>query len=204
MKNVWWLVIFLFFTKISFAQNSFTPDSVQLEFKVTRINSMLSIDGRLSEEEWSQAMGSGGFVQLEPQQGKPSRYKTVVKGMYNKKNLYIGFFCFSGNEPEKIRVPDLKRDFAYKQHDMVAVCFDGFNDKRNSMTFACNAYGAQKDYLAYDDVFFDSDWNGLWKVRTTQTDSGWYAEFEIPWKTLRYDETTNGEYKFNINFLRVK
>lgn len=204
MKNVWWLIISLLFTKISFAQNSFTPDSVQLEFKVTRINSMLSTDGRLNEEEWSHAMGSSGFVQLEPQQGKPSRYKTVVKGMYNKKNLYIGFFCFSGNEPKDIRVPDLKRDFAYKQHDMVAVCFDGFNDKRNSMTFACNAYGAQKDYLAYDDIYFDSDWNGLWKVRTTQTDSGWYAEFEIPWKTLRYDETINGEYKFNINFLRVK
>lgn len=204
MKRILLLIVPLLLLKKSFAQKIFLPDSAQLEFMVTPVISELSIDGRLNEEEWNRSAGVSGFVQLEPQHGLPSNHKTVVKGVYNKKYLYIGFFCYSATGSKSIRVPDLKRDFAYKQHDMVAICFDGFNDKRNSMTFACNAYGAQKDYLAYDDIFFDSDWNGLWKVRTSQTDSGWYAEFEIPWKTLRYDGGINGEYHFNINFLRVK
>lgn len=204
MKRIFWLIILLYLAKLTIAQNSFTPDSAQLEFKLARINSMLSIDGKLNEAEWNQAVASSCFIQLEPEQGKVSNFKTEVKGVYNKKFLYVGFFCHSEDGKKGIRVPDLKRDFAYKQHDMVAICIDGFNDKRNSMTFACNAYGAQKDYLAYDDIFFDGDWNGLWKVRTTQTDSGWYAEFEIPWKTLRYDVSANDEYIFNINFLRVK
>ena len=124
--------------------------------------------------------------------------------MFDNSNLYIAFSCFDSAGNKAIRIPNLKRDFNYKQHDMVAICIDGFNDKRNSITFAANAYGAQKDYLSFDDVFFDSDWNGLWSVRTTITDSGWFAEFQIPWKTLRYKNITDTTRSFNINFLRVK
>jgi hypothetical protein len=38
---------------------------------------------------------------------------------------------------------------------------DGFNDKRNSMCFSANVFGAQRDYLTFDANNFDYDWDGL-------------------------------------------
>jgi hypothetical protein len=103
-----------------------------------------------------------------------------------------------------MRATDLIRDFNWREHDTFAVCIDGFNDKRNSMSFVTNPYGAQKDYLSFDATFFDGDWNGLWKVRTTRSDSGWVAEFEIPWKSLRYPKSKDSTLTWGINFLRLK
>lgn len=205
MKNFITLILFSILFQYAEAQNPYQPDTVQRVFRVKAITSALTIDGKLNEPEWKETPVSQDFIQLEPHQGEASKFKTEVRGVYNNKYLYIGFFCYSADGKSEIRVPDLKRDFSYRQHDMVAICLDGFNDKRNSMTFACNAHGAQKDYLAYDDSFFDTDWNGLWKVRTNQTEIGWSAEFEIPWKTLRYQKSPDScKYNFNINFLRVK
>ncbi|MFM8347628.1 MAG: hypothetical protein ACKOAR_06245, partial [Bacteroidota bacterium] len=51
-----------------------------------------------------------------------------------------------------------------------------FNDKRNAMAFAVNPYGVQRDLLSFDDTYYDVDWDGVWRVRTTRIDSGWVAE----------------------------
>lgn len=171
--------------------------------KAVCIRERIYADGKLNEPQWDSAAGITGFTQLEPDEGKPSGFQTQVKVLYDQKNLYIG--CIAGFPDGKVslRVPSLKRDFSYRQHDMLAVCIDGFNDRRNSMTFACNAGGAQKDYLSYDDQLFDSEWNGLWTVKTSISDSAWVAEFVIPWKTLRYNSDSAAGF-LGINFLRVK
>ncbi|MBI5371014.1 MAG: carbohydrate binding family 9 domain-containing protein [Sphingobacteriales bacterium] len=171
--------------------------------KAAAIKGRIHADGKLNEPQWDSTAGITGFTQLEPDEGRPSAFQTRVKVLYDQKNLYIG--CIAGFDDglTRLRVPSLKRDFSYRQHDMFAVCMDGFNDRRNSMTFACNAGGAQKDYLAYDDQLFDSEWNGLWSVKTSVNDSAWCAEFVIPWKTLRYNNDS-AVASFGINFLRVK
>ncbi|MEJ0081612.1 MAG: hypothetical protein WDM78_11860 [Puia sp.] len=48
------------------------------------------------------------------------------------------------------------------------------------MAFVTDAYGVQRDLLSFDDLYYDVDWNGLWRVRTNRTDSGWTAEIAIP------------------------
>lgn len=57
------------------------------------------------------------------------------------------------------------------------------------MSFAVNPYGVQRDYLSFDAMYYDIEWDGLWQTRTTRTDSGWVAEIAKPWKTLRYPKT---------------
>jgi hypothetical protein len=81
---------------------------------------------------------------------------------------------------------------------------DGFRDSRNAMIFLTNPYGVQRDVLSFDDRYFDVEWDGLWKVRTQQTDSGWIAEFAIPWKTLRYSPGQTTFQTWGINFCRQK
>jgi len=104
---------------------------------------------------------------------------------------------------EKPFVPQIfKEILSYMAHDLITLTFDGFNDKRNAMCFASNAFGVQRDYLSFDDLYYDVDWDGLWKVRTTRTDSGWYAEIAIPWQTLRYKKTSDSLQNWGFNMYR--
>jgi hypothetical protein len=103
-----------------------------------------------------------------------------------------------------IRATDFKRDFSFRSHDLVALAFDGFNDSRNAMALTLNAYGVQRDLLSFDDLYYDSDWDGLWRVRTNRTDSGWYAEVAVPWQTLRYPKITDTIQEWGFNMIRVR
>ncbi|WP_250632998.1 carbohydrate binding family 9 domain-containing protein [Rhodoflexus caldus] len=184
------------------AQDVFKPDSVRRRVAAVHIAQDLKIDGYLDEPAWQQAAAAKSFVQVEPLQGQPAGFDTEVRVLYNHYYLYFGIFCRDSVGKKAIRVPDLRRDFDDEEQDVVGVVIDGFNDKRNAMAFMVNPYGSQRDLLAFDDMMFDEDWDGRWKVRTHRLDSGWTAEFAIPWHTLRYPKAADGEYVWGINFVR--
>lgn len=197
-------LLLLFFSINTYSQNIvfFKPDSVKKQIKAVPITSFLRIDGVLDEPEWQLAKPSPQFIQIEPYQGKRASQETQVRALYNRQFLYFGVFSCDSLGKKAIRATDFKRDFNYAQHDMVNLIFDGFNDKRNAMSLATNAYGVQRDLLAFDDLYYDIDWDGLWKVRTTRTDSGWYAEFAIPWQTLRYAKSKDSIQTWGFNMYR--
>ena len=199
------LCIFALFATSSrvMAQEIFLPSQEKPGIVATQTKEYIKLDGRLTEADWAQAKAIDSFIQVEPLQGQPSANHTEVKILYDQKNLYVGVYCAEPNGRAGLRVPDLKRDFNWRAHDTFAICFDGFNDSRNSISIVTNPYGAQKDYLSFDNTFFDGDWNGLWSVRTTRTDSSWTAEFAIPWKTLRYSADDQDFSSWGINFLRL-
>jgi Carbohydrate family 9 binding domain-like len=197
------LVLFLG-PHFSFSQDAdfFKPDSIRKEIIAVEIATSIRVDGILDEPEWKSVKPSPDFIQIEPYQGKPATQKTEVKFLYNRQYLYVGIFAKDSMGRKAIRATDFVRDFDYLRHDLVTLSFDGFNDKRNAMSFATNAYGVQRDLLAFDDLYYDVDWDGLWRVRTTRTDSGWYAEMAIPWQTLRYPKTTGARQDWGFNIYR--
>jgi hypothetical protein len=180
----------------------FPPDPVKKTITAVMITTPLRVDGVLDEPEWRLAAASPRFTQVEPQQGAPSNFATSVRVLYNAQYLYVGVFSQDPEGRKAIRATDFKRDFDYKSHDLVTLTIDGFNDERNAMCFATNAYGVQRDYLAFDDLYFDVDWDGLWRVGTTRTDSGWIAEFAIPWATLRYPNNADSVRSWGFNVYR--
>jgi hypothetical protein len=194
----------LFISLRSFCQDAetFKPDSIKKELNAVAIKTMLHIDGIFNEPEWNLAKSSPDFIQIEPYQGQVSNFRTDVKVLYNQSYLYLGIFSHDSLGRKAVRSTDFKRDFDYRQHDLINFAFDGFNDKRNAMCFAVNAYGVQRDYLSFDDLYFDENWDGLWRVRTTRTDSGWYAEIAIPWQTLRYHRTKDSIQDWGMNVYR--
>ncbi|HVX52086.1 MAG TPA: DUF5916 domain-containing protein [Chitinophagaceae bacterium] len=180
----------------------FKPDSVKKAIEAVSISTSINVDGVLNEPEWQLVEPSPRFTQIEPYQGAAPTVETVVKALYNRQNLYIGVFAKEPLGKKAVRATDFKRDFNFLAHDLVTLTFDGFNDKRNAMCFATNPYGVQRDYLAFDDLYYDVDWDGLWKVRTIRTDSGWYAEIAIPWQTLRYKKTADSVQSWGFNMYR--
>lgn len=202
MIRYWPLLLLLSLNASSQDATTFKPDSVRRTIAAVQTGAMLRIDGVLDEPEWNLATASSRFIQVEPFQGAAASFETVVKVLFNRQFLYVGIFSQDTAGRKAIRATDFKRDFNQLAHDLVSLSFDGFNDQRNAMNIASNAYGVQRDYLSFDDIYFDFDWDGLWRVRTNRTDSGWYAEMAIPWQTLRYKKTADSVQQWGFNVFR--
>ncbi|RFP64315.1 hypothetical protein D0N36_14760 [Hymenobacter lapidiphilus] len=192
----------------------FAPPPVPPVIRAVRATSPVSVDGRLDEAAWKAAPVVRNFRQVEPNQGQAARPDTDVRIIFDDKNLYIGAFCPDSLGRAGLRAPDMRRDFGFFDHDLFGVGFDPFLTRRNVMSFQTNPYGAQRDLQAFDDNLFDREWDALWKVRTTRTDSGWVAEMQLPWATLRYPTAGKNASKgsgkspadtveWGINFVRL-
>ena len=180
----------------------FAPAKQPRSLQAVEIQDKLKIDGRLDEVAWQRAKPIRQFVQVDPQQGQPATFDTDVRVLFNHNYLYIAALNHDALGRRSLRAPNFKRDFSTQSHDLFGVVIDGFNDRRNAATFMTNPYSTQRDLLSFDDLLYDTDWDGLWKVRTTRTDSGWVAEMQIPWQTLRYVRSADSLQTWGINFIR--
>jgi len=197
--------LFLFISFCSFSQEVFSPIILRKEFKPLKIERTLKADGYLDESEWSNAPSAALDFQVEPFQGNKASFSSQVKMLYNQQFLYVAAILKDTIGKNGYRAPNLKRDYQFVENDLFGIAIDGFNDKRNALVLQSNAYGAQRDLLAFDDRQFDIDWDGLYRVRTQRSDSSWVAEFAIPWQTLRYPKTDGTKAQdWGINFFRVR
>lgn len=202
-----YLLLLLFLSNTVLAQTDaviFAPDSIRRTVKANRIQSPIRVDGKLDDAAWKSALPTSQFVMVEPKQGKAVNHDTEVRVLYGPQYLYIGAFCRDSAGRQSIRATDFRRDFNQQAHDFFAIAIDGFSDRRNAMMLATNPYGTQRDLLSFDDVLYDTDWDGLWRVRTMRSDSGWTAEFAIPWQTLRYPKSSDSTQTWGINFSRSR
>ena len=180
----------------------FAPPVVPNHYQATQIIDNLRVDGRLDEAAWQRAAPISRFIQSDPVQGQPSRHPTDVRVLFNRNYLYIAAIARDSLGKRGLRVPNFKRDFSFMAHDLFGISIDGFRDRRNAMVFITNPYATQRDLLSFDDALYDADWDGLWRVRTSRTDSGWVAEIQIPWQTLRYRRSQDSTQTWGINFFR--
>jgi hypothetical protein len=179
---------------------NFPPPKSPIQIKAYKTNVDITIDGKLNEAVWNMATPVTGFYRMEPRQGEEYKHKTSVKVLYDKDNLYFGVFCADSAGKKGIRVQDYRRDFDYGENDIFFINLDPQRLKRYCVSFQCTPLGTQKDMQIFDDDNKDPDWDALWEVKTTVTDSGWFAEFAIPFKTLRYN--ANDTLGWGITFSR--
>jgi hypothetical protein len=184
-------------------QGNFPPPLVAPVIYAIETKESISIDGKLNETIWQQAPVVKDFFRIEPRQGGKYVYETFVKMVYDKKNLYFGVFCKDSLGKKGIRVQDLRRDFAFGENDIFFLQLDPQNLKRFCVSFQTTPFGNQRDLQVFDDTFRDNDWDALWRVRTTITDSGYYAEFAIPFVSLRYEKQQADSISWGLTFSRL-
>ena len=161
----------------------------------------IKIDGKLDETVWALAKPATDFMQTVPDERQPSTEKTEVRILYDSQNVYVGASCFLKN-PENIRYYSYDRDFSVNASDTFEIAMDTFFDRRNSLNFVTNPLAAMLDSESGDDGgTVNSNWDGVWFVKTSIDDKGWYAEFAIPLRTLRY-KNGGDEQTWGINFAR--
>ncbi|QSE98909.1 DUF5916 domain-containing protein [Fulvivirga lutea] len=200
------LTIVFFKTITCFAQDdqNFPPPQNPPSVTAQKATGQIKIDGKLIEGDWQNAKVVKEFFRMEPRQGRDYLYDTEVRLLYDEKNLYIGAFCKDSLGKSGVRVQDLRRDFDSNENDIFFVQLDPQNLKQYCVSFQTTPYGNQRDLQNFNDNNTDNDWNALWSVRTQRTDSGYYAEFAIPFKSIRYEDTgQDTQPSWGITFSRL-
>lgn len=142
----------------------------------------ITIDGRLDEAAWAQATASGGFIERSPNPGAAPPVDDSVRILYDDEAVYLGVRL--GAEPgEPPEAMELRRDnFRIFSDDAVTLKFDVTAERRSTVGFGVNVAGARIDYVAVSS--FRIEYDALWEVATQVTDTGWNAEFRIPYVAL--------------------
>ncbi|SHJ64034.1 DUF5916 domain-containing protein [Aquimarina spongiae] len=183
---------------------NFPPPETPEEIRATRTAGKITIDGKLNEADWQNAAPITNFFRVEPVQGGTIKNPTTVRVLFDNSNLYFGVFAADSLGRAGVRMQDLRRDFNSGENDVFGIQIDAQNTKQYAASFQTTPYGNQLDLQSFNDSNSDRDWNALWSVRTQRTDTGYYAEFAIPFKSIRYDKPVDGvPGAWGITFYRL-
>ena len=183
------------------------------------------IDGRLDDAAWGHAVPMTGFTQREPGDGQPASERTEVRVVFDDEALYVGVWAFD-SRPTEIVPGERIRDYEVGESDNVVLIFDTYKDQQNGFVFGTTPAGIEYDGQVANEGRgggrfggggrggaggggsqnrfqsgagggFNKNWDGSWTVASSLDGEGWYAEFRIPFNTLRYG-TDSPSWGFNV------
>jgi hypothetical protein len=165
---------------------------------ILKISGEIKLDGILDEEAWKQADFADQFHRVLPTDTGYAIAQTVVKLCYTESHLYLGIICLDptpGDRP----VESLRRDWSFMKNDNFIVFIDTYNDQTNGFAFGISPAGAQWDGIQSNGGKVNLDWDTKWRSEVRNYQDKWVAEFEIPFRSLRYNENSE---EWGINFSR--
>jgi len=164
--------------------------------RVTPATGAPVVDGRLDDAVWAAADTLGGFTQRQPNEGQPSRYRTVARIAFDQEAVYVGVRAFDP-EPQKIAATLTRRD-EDSPSDWMMVALDSRHDQRTAYVFAVNPAGVKRDFIVAEGQDDDLGWDAIWSAATTRDSLGWTAEFRIPLSALRFAPDGDGIWGLNL------
>jgi len=180
-----------------------------------------SLDGLVADDPaWQAVPALTDFWQTAPDAGQPASERTEVRIAYTEDALYFGVTLYD-RSTEGLTVSDSRRDSPLDDVDSFRILLDTYKDRQNGFVFATNPAALEYDGQVIGEGGmvlggggggggrqqggsgggFNLNWDGAWRVRTAMTDDGWSAEFEIPFRTLRYEPGEGREW--GVNFQRT-
>ena len=160
---------------------------------IHRLTGAVELDGIVNEPVWSEVEPLPLALHTPTFLG-PLTERTEVRIAHDDRYFYVAGKMYD-SDPSNIRTNTFYRD-VYSGDDLLAVVIDSYNDYETAVWFVTNPAGARIDRTVSNDGIGDTamnpDWNAHWEVATSQNPEGWYAEFRIPFSTLRF-QVVNGE-----------
>ena len=157
----------------------------------------VTLDGVLDEKVWSRATKEGSdMLQYEPRQGVPMSQKTEFMVAYDEDNVYFGIIAYD-TEPAKIVASVMERDESPFYDDSLFLAIDTMNDSRNGYVLWTNPNGIKYDASVTNNSSLNSQWDGIWDVKSIRTAKGWQVEIKLPFSTIRHQKGKN-DWGFNL------
>src|SRR5207247_3703102 len=176
------------------------------------------IDGRLNDAAWLDVPTSTGFIQRELHEGQPITERTEVRIITDGQALYVGAWLYDSDHGG-IVAGERVRDGDITKSDYFGILLDTYHDRQNGFVFTTTPAAIEYDAQVVNEGAgggvqlpgqtsamagalggFNINWDGTWTVATSADSSGWYAEFRIPFTTLRYG--SGQEQKWGLNLVR--
>ena len=174
------------------------------------------IDGRLTDPAWLEATPVTGFVQRELHEGAPVTERTEVRIVTDGQALYVGAWLYD-SDPAGIVAGEQVRDGDIAKSDYFGVLLDTYHDRQNGFVFTTTPAGIEYDAQVVNEGEgggiqlpgqpramagslggFNLNWDGTWTVATSVDSGGWYAEFRIPFTTLRHGAGERQTWGLNL------
>ena len=201
------------------SDNGASGGSTATSATATEVAEAPVIDGRPDDPVWQEATAMSGFTQRVPLDGQPASERTEVRVIYDDQALYVGVWAFD-SQADAITYGERIRDYEVNQSDAVVFVLDTYNDDQNGFVFGTTPTGIEYDgqvanegrgggrfqgggfnsrrrFQSGSGGGFNKNWDGSWTVATTTDGEGWYAEFRIPFNTLRYGNDAD-TWGFNV------
>ena len=190
-KQNFYLYVLILSSYILYSQSSNKKTTQAL-----RVNNHISIDGKLNEKEWDNALPAKDFIMFYPDNGKEENpdKKTEVKILYDDEAIYVGAIMY--DNPENI-LKEIKLRDQFGTSDHFGVFFNGFNDNQLEYRFFISAAGVQLDAIATS-AGEDYTWDAIWDCSVKTTELGWIAEFKIPYAAIRFSEKEKQTWGLNM------
>ena len=176
------------------------------------------IDGRLTDPVWQTVEPVTGFVQRELHEGQPVTERTEVRIVTDGQALYVGAWLYD-TDPSGIVPGEKVRDGDISKSDYFGILLDTYHDRQNGFVFTTTPAAIEYDAQVVNEGEgggiqlpgqtrasagslggFNLNWDGTWTVATSVDSAGWYAEFRIPFTTLRY--AAGEQQTWGLNLVR--
>jgi hypothetical protein len=190
-------------------QQTYNGRAGQLDVAPPRLTDHITIDGVLSEPQWTQAAVLTGFSQYRPVDGRPAEDTTQVLVWYAPDAIYFGIRAFEAHGAIRATLADRDK---IDNDDYVQLILDTFNDRRRAFVIGVNALGVQADGIRsegggnyaggrgaggnFDNVDMNPDF--LYDSKGRVTDWGYEVEIRIPFKSISYQSANPQRWAINV------
>ncbi len=190
MNNKIIITVFIALCVVSGFVHSDTPSRVVLQ----RIEGPITLDGLIDEPGWKE-ITPFRLIQHAPNFGEEPTERTEALVAHDDEYLYLAGYLYD-REPSKILDATKQRDTQAAATDFFGIVIDCFCDKENGLAFFTTPTGLRWDAtIANDGVTEQADempfglsWDTFWDVAVTRSEDGWFAEFRIPFSSLRFQD----------------
>ena len=181
------------------ADADYEAERLKRVITTVRITEKITLDGRLDEPAWKLAVPVSDFIQRIPRTGELSDERTELRVLYDDNNLYVAVTALDSHPA--LVVKELKRDFDINGTDLIQVIIDSLHDGRSGYSLSTNPAGAKRDnqLSPINSSGGGVDWDGVWDVKVRRLEEGgWVAEYEIPFKTMRFSRAPSQVWGLQI------
>lgn len=149
-------------------------------------NGGIQVDGMLDEPVWANATRYTDFRIINPDSLAPAPYATTMLLLYTHRGIYVGADM---EQPADQLVQRLTgRDATRINRDEFSLQLDTSGEGLYGYWMTLALGDNVKDGTILPERRYSRDWDGAWYGDTARTDTGWSAEFFIPWSQMAMPE----------------
>lgn len=151
---------------------------------LTRVSlAAITVDGRMDEPDWQQGELITGFTSVDPFTGEPAPYPVFARVLATREGLAV---AVRTEEPPEIRSRGRSpRDAPRLDADPVRLMVDFEGEGHTAYEFTISLANSVRDgVLTKGRTSPSYDWDGIWFHGAYEDDTGWGAEWLIPWSSV--------------------